>query len=85
MSNRLRKKVKGVVSIKCVTIEIEELLKCGEVKSTKGKEIILIFYEAFKSERDARRREEYFKTTKGKRALKIMLKETINEVSGPVV
>ena len=33
----------------------------------------LIFYEAYLSEKDARRREKYFKTTKGKRTLKIML------------
>jgi len=30
----------------------------------------LIFYEAFILERDAKRREKYFKTTKGKRAMK---------------
>jgi len=35
----------------------------------------LIFYEAFKSKEDAQRREKYFKTTKGKRTLKLMLKE----------
>ncbi len=29
----------------------------GEVKSTKNKKMILIFYEAYKSEEDARRRE----------------------------
>ena len=33
----------------------------------------LIFYEAFKEETKARKRELYFKTTKGKRALKLML------------
>ena len=43
--------------------------------------IELIFYEAFRSERDARRREKYFKTTKGKRTLKLMLKDSI----GPIV
>lgn len=35
----------------------------------------LILYEAYRNERDAKRREEYFKTTKGKTTLKIMLKE----------
>ncbi len=39
--------------------------------------IKLIFYEAFSSEKDAKRREGYFKTTKGKRALKIMLKDSL--------
>lgn len=57
----------------------------GEVQSTKNREMILIFYEAFKSEGDARRREQYFKTTKGKRTLKIMLKDSLSEISGPVV
>jgi len=36
----------------------------------------LIFYEAFKSKADAKRREKYFKTNKGKRALNLMLKES---------
>jgi len=33
----------------------------------------IIFYEAFKNKGDAKRREQYFKTTKGRKALKIML------------
>jgi len=43
----------------------------------KGKRLSfrLIFYEAFILERDAKRREKYFKTTKGKRALRLMLKD----------
>jgi len=35
----------------------------------------LIFYEAYRNEKDAKRREEYFKTTKGKTTLKTMLVE----------
>lgn len=35
----------------------------------------LIHYEAYKSEEDAKRREMYFKTTKGKTTLKTMLKD----------
>lgn len=35
----------------------------------------LIFYEAYLNKADALRREEYFKTTKGKTTLKTMLKE----------
>jgi len=42
------------------------------------KRVELIFYEAFKSKKDAIRRERYFKTTKGKKALKIMLKESLS-------
>jgi putative endonuclease len=35
----------------------------------------LIHYEAYKSKTDAQRREQYFKTTKGKTTLKTMLKD----------
>ena len=38
----------------------------------------LIFYEAYRNEKDAKRREEYFKTTKGKTALRTMLIEYFN-------
>lgn len=48
----------------------------GGVHTTKrmGK-IELIFYEAFAHEADARRREIYLKSTKGKRTIRLMLKE----------
>ncbi len=50
----------------------------GKVYTTyRFNDFALIFYEAFISEIDARRREKYFKTTKGKRTLKIMLREAI--------
>jgi len=44
--------------------------------------ITLIYYEAFISEKDARERERYLKTTQGKRTLKLMLKHTfaINKI-----
>lgn len=35
----------------------------------------LIHYEAYRNEKDAKRREIYFKTTKGKTTLRYMLKE----------
>ena len=59
--------------------------KDGEVKSTKNRDVTLIHYEAYISEKDARRREKYFKTTKGKRTLQLMLKDTLKIVTGPVV
>ena len=37
----------------------------------------LIFYEAFKHLEDARRRERYFKTDKGKSTLRQMLRESL--------
>jgi len=52
----------------------------GLSKSTKPyRPLELVFYEAFKSKIDAKRREEYFKTTKGKRTLKLMLKGSLND------
>ena len=52
----------------------------GEVVSTKGRRPLdLIFYEAYLNEKDAARREDYFKTNKGKRTLKLMLKEFLSE------
>ena len=52
--------------------------KLGGVHTTKRMgEIDLIYYEAFKAESDARRREKYLKTSKGKRTLRVMLKESI--------
>jgi len=54
----------------------------GGTKSTKSRRPFnLIFYEAFISEKDARRREKYFKTTKGKKTLKLMLREVLKKIS----
>ena len=41
----------------------------------------LIFYEAYRNEKDAKRREEYFKTTKGKTTLRSMLREYLKQKS----
>ena len=38
----------------------------------------LIFYESYKSMKDAKRREMYLKTTKGRKALRLMLSESLN-------
>ena len=47
----------------------------GEVLSTKDRRPLkLIFYEAFLDKGDALRREGYFKTNQGKKALKLMLR-----------
>jgi len=46
------------------------------VFATKGRQPVeLIFFEAFKNMKDAKRREVYLKTTAGKRAIKLMLRE----------
>ena len=50
----------------------------GEVRSTKPRRPFeLIFYEAYKSRFDAKRREKYFKTDKGKTTIKTMLRNSL--------
>ncbi len=50
----------------------------GKVHTTKRyQDHILIFYEAFTEKEDALRREKYFKTTKGKKTLRLMLHDTL--------
>ncbi len=50
----------------------------GKVRSTRYKneqqKPVLVFAEAFRNKKDAERRENYLKTAKGKRALKLLLK-----------
>jgi len=51
----------------------------GKVRATKGRRpLVLIFYEAFSDKRDSIRRERYFKTTKGKSSLRMMLRNSMN-------
>ncbi len=48
----------------------------GAVNSTRPRRPLeLIFYEAYPNEYDAKRREAYLKTAKGKSALRVMLAE----------
>jgi len=50
----------------------------GLVKSTKPyRPFELVFYEAYKAMADAKRRETFFKTNKGKRTLKLLLRESL--------
>lgn len=50
----------------------------GHVHTTRRMgEVKLVYYEAFTDNRDAIERERYLKTTKGKRAVKLMLKYTL--------
>ena len=54
--------------------------KNGQCHTTlRMKKPTLVFYEMFQSQIDAKRREEYFKTTKGKKTLKLMLRESLKE------
>ncbi|OGK10445.1 hypothetical protein A2767_01150 [Candidatus Roizmanbacteria bacterium RIFCSPHIGHO2_01_FULL_35_10] len=53
----------------------------GNSKSTEPRRpFTLLFCEYYLSKHDATRREKYFKTTAGKKTLRIMLKESLNEV-----
>jgi putative endonuclease len=52
----------------------------GAVHSTKPRRPFeLIFYEAYRSEHDAKRREIYLKSTKGRTTLRSMLREFLKE------
>lgn len=53
----------------------------GGTTSTKHRRPLkLIFTEFYLFEQDARNREQYFKTSAGKRALNLMLKSTLEEL-----
>jgi putative endonuclease len=52
----------------------------GKNISTKARlPLKLFYYEAHLSKKDAERREQYFKTTKGKSTLRQMLRESLKE------
>ena len=53
--------------------------KSGKSPFTRNRlPVKLIFYEVFNNSEDAEKRERYFKTYKGKRTLKAMLRKTLN-------
>jgi putative endonuclease len=53
----------------------------GKSKATKGRRpFLLIYCEYHHSIIDATRREDYFKTNPGKKALKLMLRDTFNKL-----
>ena len=50
----------------------------GEVTSKKARRPLdLVFYEGYKSMGDAKRREKYLKTSKGKSSLQMMLRDSL--------
>ncbi|MBW8001378.1 MAG: GIY-YIG nuclease family protein [Planctomycetes bacterium] len=58
----------------------------GKNISTKSRlPLRLIYYEAHLSQRDAARRERYFKTTKGKSTLRQMLRNSLETGLKPMV
>ncbi|NNK09762.1 MAG: GIY-YIG nuclease family protein [Flavobacteriaceae bacterium] len=69
------------------TTNIEKRLKdhnTGKTISTsKRMPLRLIFCEFYLSKKDAMRREKYFKTTQGKRMLKLCIRNTLAAVGYP--
>ncbi len=57
-----------------------ELHNAGAITSNRPRRPFeSIFYEAYRNEYDAKRRETYLKTTKGKTALRTMLQQFLND------
>ncbi|HEY4525294.1 MAG TPA: GIY-YIG nuclease family protein [Candidatus Paceibacterota bacterium] len=50
----------------------------GRSKATKNQRWRIVYYEACLNEGDARRREHYFKTTGGRRSLRLRLQDYLN-------
>ena len=69
------------------TTNIEKRIKdhnSGGTNSTsKRRPLKLIYCEFFLSKEDASRRESYFKTTVGKRMLKLVLRDTLTKIDYP--
>jgi putative endonuclease len=53
------------------------------ISTSKRKPLNLVYCELFISKKDAIRREKYFKTTQGKRMLKLMLRDTLVKINYP--
>ena len=59
----------------------------GKIHTTKRynlEKLRLIYKECFVSEKDARRRERFLKTTKGRKGLKLILRDTLELDCGVV-
>lgn len=57
-----------------------EHIRGKNISTAKRRPLVLIYYEAHFSEFDAKRRERYFKTDKGKTTLKQVLRTALDEV-----
>ncbi|MGB5459226.1 MAG: GIY-YIG nuclease family protein [Eudoraea sp.] len=53
------------------------------ISTSKRRPLKLIYCEFFLSKKDAIRRESYFKTTQGKRMLKLIIRKTLLKVNYP--
>ena len=67
------------------TTNLEKRIKdhnAGGTKSTSGRRPLrLIYCEFHLSKADAERREKYFKTSPGRKAIKLMLRESLKELN----
>ena len=63
-----------------LTNRIEKHNSGGVLSTAPRRPLKLIFCEYYMFEEDARKREVYFKTTMGKKALKLMLAETLKKL-----
>ncbi len=52
----------------------------NSIATSSRRPFILLFCEYYLSKHDATRRESYFKSNAGKKALRIMLRESMNQV-----
>ena len=59
---------------------IEKHNSGGNKSTSYRRPLLLIFSEFYLFEEDARKREMYFKTTMGKKAIRIMLKTTLDKM-----
>ena len=79
----LRSRIKATQLYVGYTEDVETRFKkhnAGEVRSTKPyRPWVLIYYEFFTSKKDAKQREQYLKTTKGRRTLRLMLQDTLQD------
>ena len=56
-----------------------EHIQSKDTSTAKRRPLILMYYEAHLSESDAKRRERYFKSAKGKTTLRQMLRDALKE------
>ncbi len=55
----------------------------GTISTSKRRPLKLIYCELFLSKDDALRKESYFKTSVGKRMLKLVLRDTLTKINYP--
>lgn len=60
---------------------VKEHINGNSKSSAPRRPLKLIFFEYYLNKEDALRREKYFKTTSGKKTLKLMLRKSLEEFS----